>query len=279
MTHRFAFVHLVMAVLVLCTVVSAAPPATPTGWSTPLGPGKTAIDGARRIFPGGTLDGDTFELTEDKILRMPGTSKDRADLPAGTTLQAPDSVTIRAQGRRYTLLMWDGERPTSSENGGFGDSIAVLAVFPEGSAEPTDVAEVRQDRETYLIAGGTPTLGPDDTFTVVNTHLNAGEEFVITSLFHLRDRRLRRIAEVFTESAMGCTGSVVETPSWKIGAVKGGEYPELISVVDVVKNPAAYTKDCEAPRPKERRLHYEDRYRWDALKKQYVLVGSPSRRR
>ncbi len=206
---------------------------------------------------------------------MPGTSKERAELPVGTHLHAPSVGAVRAEGRRFTLLMWGGMRPEPSEDGGFGEEISVLAVFPEGSAEPTDVAEVRLDRETYLGTEGTPQLGPDDSFTVLNTHLNAGEEYAITSIFHLRDGRLRRIAQIFTYSTVGdgCNGAATEKLSWKTVPAKDRELPDLVAVVDVVRAPKEYTRDCDGVAPKERRERYQEVYRWDATKKQYLRVS------
>jgi hypothetical protein len=276
-----AVVNGCLCVFVGCVGVAGVAAADSDGrWATPLGPGRTAVDGAKQIFPGGAMSGDQFVLAHDKILRIPGTTTERAELPADTHLQAPTAGVVRAQGRRYTLLIWDGIRPAASEAGGAGEGVSVLAVFPEGSAEPTDVAEVKLDRETYLSTEGTPRLGLDDSFTVLNAHLNAGEEFLITAIFHLREGRLRRIAEVYTHSTSGgCAQSATESLSWKTQAAGTRELPDLVAIVDVVRAPKADTKDCDPPIPRERHERYEDVYRWDPGTKQYQRASGTLNKR
>ena len=244
------------------------------GWATPIGQGRTAVDAARQVFPGGTLVDGQFVLAHDKQLRMPGTSKTRAMLPQETHLEAPTSRLVRAQGRRHVLLFWEGTRPEASENGGFGEEVAVLAVIPEGTAEVTDVAEVKQDRLTFLGGEALPPLGPDDAFTVVNTHLNAGEEFIVTSLFHVRGSRLRPIAELFLFSEVGgCQDTFQTALSWKTKSLAGRDYPDVLAMVDLVHSPKGYNDGCDPPLAKERRETFQDVYRWDAVQAQYVRAS------
>jgi len=191
----------------------------PPGWKTPMGPKGTALEAAKRIFPGATLDNqDKLVLADDKVLRMPGTTKQRAELPEGTALDAPwFPLTIRSQGKIFTVLHWEGERPdsSSSDNGGSGTSVAVVAVFPQGNIEPTDVAEVKQDRDTML--GEVIKLGDEDAFVVRSTHGNSGQFYMLSDLFHLRDGRLRRIATgIFTlTNHCCCADSFGEDLSWR----------------------------------------------------------------
>lgn len=221
---------------------------------------------ARAPFADVATSGDSgITLTQDKELRMPGTSKARAYLPEGTQLSLTTTIKVRSQGKVYEVELWDGARPESSEEGGFGDTVAVLAVFPQGAKEPTDVAEVKQDRETYLNEK-LISLGGDDAFEVYNAHLNAGEDYNITSLFHLRNGRLRRIAEIGTYSASSgkCRDSFRENLHWETQPQANG-LPTVVADVETIHAPK---DDC--PRGKERRTHKREVYRWDAAKDRYV---------
>lgn len=227
--------------------------------------------GARAVFPHAarpTAD-DTIVITRDLALRVPGTSKVRADLPADTQLTRFGSLPVRAQGKVYTVELWVGDRPADGE-GGFGPHVAVLAVFPPGATAPTDVAEVATDRETYLAKNVVP-LGPDDAFGIYNAHLNAGEEFNVVTLFHLRDGRLRRIAEAGTDSVRGanCARSTRESVTWH--AQGAGPLPPVVADVETITAPAdIVAEDCPGRKVAERRAHARTTYRWDARQGRYV---------
>ena len=89
-------------------------------------------------------------MREARRLRLPGTSRERADLPAGTRLRLAAAHRVRENGRPHDVMLWHGDRPESAEGGGFQDEVAVLAVFRAGEAAPIDVAEVKTDRMTYF---------------------------------------------------------------------------------------------------------------------------------
>jgi hypothetical protein len=221
------------------------------------------------VFPGARADKDgALVLTRERILRQPGTSKERSVLPEGTRISLTKTIKVRAQSKTYEVQMWEGMRPESLDNGGFGDAVAVLAVLPEGAAAPTDVAEVKADRETYLDDKPLP-LGSDDAFAVSNAHLNAGEDFHVVTLFHLRDGRLRRIATENEFSAGGCAEPFVDRLRWRTGA-QAGPLPNVIAEIETIHAPKEVTKDCEGRRPKERRTLARHVYRWDAGKDRYV---------
>ena len=222
---------------------------------------------ALSIFRKAAIDGNEIILAEDKELRIPGTSKTRADLAAGTRLTFADAIRVRSQGKQYDLLLWNGLRPESSEEGGFAEAVSVLAVFPEGGATAIDVAEVKTDRETYL-AKSDLKLGDDEAFTIINAHLNAGQSYNITDLFHLRDGRLRRVAEVFLldNSGIKCVDVTREQLSWRAVA-DGNELPRLVATIELTRAPKE-EKDCEG-RAKETRENFEGVFVWDAAKNAY----------
>ncbi|MFO1424581.1 MAG: hypothetical protein U1F70_13220 [Candidatus Competibacteraceae bacterium] len=246
------------------------------GWNTAMGPAGTAYDAARRIFPGASKDKEeNLTLTQDKVLRMPGTSKTRATLPKGTTLSSPESLNVGSEGKQFKLLLWEGTRPDGGENGGFGESVAVLAVFPEGGIEPTDVAEVKQDRETFL--SERVNLGGEDAFTVLNTHHNSNQGYVITDLFHLREGRLRHIANLFTLSSNCCCGeSFKEELRWR-AEPDGANPPRIVATVELTQAPKEFTEGCD-PKPKPRVESFKKVYRWDAVKQRYLHESGDSGR-
>jgi hypothetical protein len=253
--------------------VAAEGSETPLGWKTPMGPKGTAYEAARRIFPGASLDQQgTLTLQQDKTLRIPGTTKRRAELPKGTTLSKPDApLFVRSQGRRFMLLTWDGHRPEPSDDGGQGEDVTVLAVFPEGSIEPTDVAEVKQDRVAG--PGGLVSLGDEDAFTLQNSHTSASQGYTLTDLFHLRDGRLRRIVTgvYMLTNTYGCDESHDENLSWRTEP-DGANPPRIIATVELIHAPKEFTADC-AGKPKPRTESFSNSYRWDAAKGQYRDEG------
>ena len=240
----------------------------PPGWDIAMGPKSTAYDAARHLFPGVTWDKEgNLVLTQEKVLRMPGTRKTRAVLPKGTTLTSPQSLDVRSEGQRFKLLLWEGTRPDGDQDGGFGESVAILAVFPQNNIEPADVAEVKQDRNTAL--GEPINLGQEDAFTLLNTHHNSNQGYVITDLFLLREGRFRRIANLFTLSSNCCCGeSFEEKPRWRVEPDSANP-PRITAVVEMTRAPEAFTADCD-PKPKPRSVSFEDVYRWNAVEKRYL---------
>jgi hypothetical protein len=123
-------------------------------------------------------------LGQDKTLRMPGTSRQRAELPAGTTLAGVWlPLSVRSQGRKYTMLLWDGERPESSEDGGIFtlsnnngcdkgsfDEQLVWRVEADGANRPRLVATVALVHAPKdFVAGCTP-MPKTATETFANTY-------------------------------------------------------------------------------------------------------------
>jgi len=109
----------------------------------------------------------------------------------------------------YLVLLCTAETNATEVPGGGAE---VLAVFQQGSAEPQDVADVKGD--TFCSFGEKPELsiGPDDAFTIVNSHSNSNQGYLDTALFHVHQGRLRRIDSVFTLSVRGlCEKSFEET--------------------------------------------------------------------
>src|SRR5262245_52502638 len=115
-----------------------------------------------RVFPGSGKAGDQGEVTTvaEKVLRRLGT-RQRTVVSEGTRLTGFEVLRVRGDGRRYLVLRWDAEPP----DGQIGAS--VVAVFPEGSAEPQDVADVKDDRFSSFGSGALLPLGRGDGLQVV----------------------------------------------------------------------------------------------------------------
>jgi hypothetical protein len=247
--------------------------ASAAAWAAGPAPARAFIAGAR-LEPDSTL-----VLSKDTLLRMPGTSKVRADLPTGTRLTRSAAVRVRAQGKVYEVELWSGARPAASEDGGFGENVAVLAVFPEGERAPTDVAEVQTDREIYLHEKLVP-LGQEDAFEVANAHLNSGEDFNDISLFHLRDGRLRRIAQINIGSQRGsnCRESFQQRIHWSAETAASG-MPGIVADLETIHAPAEFVKDdCPGSKVRQRSEHKRTSYRWDPAKDRYVAEARPPKR-
>ena len=232
-------------------------------WRTSLGGNWTAADGAAHLFRHGHLDADHFVVSDDKLLRKPDSTTDRTTIPANTRLKAPQEQKIRSEGKLYHLLYWG-----DSENSDF----SILAIFPDGSPDPIDVADVKGDRETYF--GSPLSVGNEDIFAITNAHLSAGEDYHAESMFRLRRGRLSLVARVFTGSR-GLCPRYAEVLQWKVKPSAGSAMATLIAAVDLVTNPKdGLPSDCkEQSKTKESHHLFEESYQWDATKDHYVDSG------
>ena len=251
-----------------------APPvraAAPTGFELPA-----ALISARaqQVFGPLQHDSDGTAMREARRLRLPGTSRERADLPAGTCLRLAGAHRVRESGRPHDVMLWHGDRPEAAEGGapggGFGDQVAVLAVFRAGDAAPIDVAEVQTDRMTYFAEPAVRALGAqDDLFDLVNHHANASQPYAEHSLYHLRGGRLRRIVQVDLLGRFGgCAKAFEQTIAWRTEPDAAQPLPRIVAEVTVHLAPRAHTTECR-PRPPARQQHYNARYRWDAAADRY----------
>lgn len=252
--------------LVLASLVAAGGP----GSAQPAPSSSVAARAARVFHVGGGADAQV--LRTEMVLRMPGTSRERARLPAGSRVGEATTRRVQAQGRAHDVVLWDIERPAEAD-GGFGDAAAVLAVFPADGLEPTDVVEVKTDRDTAIGESLVP-LGTAQAFTLRNAHHNAGQPYLETALFHIHGGRLRRIARVFTLGDLsGCERAFEETVSFATRD-EGQPLPAVIATVVLVQAPTHTHDTCgDGPRPRERRRTFQQTYRWDPRKAAYLDAG------
>jgi hypothetical protein len=225
---------------------------------------------ARAVFGALETSDEGSTMREPRRLRMPGTSRERAVLPAGTKLRLHATHRVREAGRVRELLMWQGQRPQAGLPGGFDVDVTVLALFRAGEPLPIDVAEVQTDRQTFFADPAVLTLSPeDDAFELVNHHANAGQPYALHALYHLRDGRLRRIAEIdLLGSFAGCAKAFEQTVRWRSVPDADRALPRLIAEVQLVHAPLVHTEACR-PRPAVRRELYQAAWRWDAAGDRY----------
>lgn len=225
------------------------------------------------VFKGVRKDVKTGDLAtaEDKTLRRIG-DKERTEVPAGTSLNTFKAIRVRGDGRTYIVMFWNADQ---SDNG-WGTS--VLAVFPDGSSEPQDVADVRGDRECYLQEPPL-SVGADDAFAILNTHLNAGEEYLFTKMLHIHGGRFRNIANVFTLSGAGngayCYEAFTEELKWSTEPDAGSPYSKIIAKVTLNTGPNKDDDYSECPKKiRDRTRVFTETFRWDKTKGRFISVDN-----
>ena len=265
--------RLAQALRALLMTVAAGLPCAPLALAAGAGfelPTSLISARAQQVFGPLQHDSDGTAMREARRLRLPGTSRERADLPAGTRLRLAAAHRVRESGRPHDVLLWHGDRPEGAEGGGFGDQVAVLAVFRAGEAAPVDVAEVQTDRMTYFAEPAVRPLGTqDDLFDLVNHHANAGQPYAEHSLYQLRGGRLRRIVQVdLLGEFSGCAKAFEQTIAWRTEPDATQPLPRIVAEVTVQLAPRVHTMECR-PRPPARKQVYSARYRWDAAADRY----------
>ena len=265
--------RLAQALRALLMTVAAGLPCAPLALAAGAGfelPTSLISARAQQVFGPLQHDSDGTAMREARRLRLPGTSRERADLPAGTRLRLAAAHRVRESGRPHDVLLWHGDRPEGAEGGGFGDQVAVLAVFRAGEAAPVDVAEVQTDRMTYFAEPAVRPLGTqDDLFDLVNHHANAGQPYAEHSLYQLRGGRLRRIVQVdLLGEFSGCAKAFEQTIAWRTEPDATQPLPRIVAEVTVQLAPKVHTMECR-PRPPARKQVYSARYRWDAAADRY----------
>jgi hypothetical protein len=259
--------------LLLCAMALAGyarpvPAQRVTAFDAKIGPESllTYAQLAETLFKGATGNPDSGELTtvEDKVLRQPGT-KARVTLPEGARIGSVAAFLVRGEGRRYLVTLWSAV----ADMGTPGDGATILAIFPEGEREPTDVVSVQTDVFCDTGDGKFLSIGPDDAFFIRNSHNNSNQSYLNTGLFHVVDGRLRRIAEVFTfDVRASCAHSFQETLDWRVEPVSGNPYPSITATVKL--SPA---DDCKTSKASPKPRVFTESYRYDAAGKRFVPQG------
>jgi hypothetical protein len=217
---------------------------------------------------------------------VPARGQTRAE--AVHDLNAPVQVGSKITNRKLVDPVFKGVKATES-----GDLITVnervlrqfgskdrtilpggarLADFPEGSAEPRDMADVQGDRSCWLAETGI-LLGPDDGFFTENTHSNTGQSYEITDLFQIHGRRLRRIDSTLTLTNRGACEDTEESLIWKTEADSESPYPRLVATITLTRKPSEnhWGENCPKPKPPAGKV-YSETYRWDKAADRFASV-------
>lgn len=213
----------------------------------PVSPGSTITYAqlVAVVFTGAHNDVVGWVTGPEKVLRRIG-EKGRTTVPEGSPLGNVEALRIRGDGRTYVVLLI----AVDFEGGVPGGGAAVLAAFPEGSAEPVDVADVKRDLWCSFAEKATLAIGADDAFIVTNSHNNSNQGYVDTSLFYIAGGRLRRIDSIFTLSVGGvCGASFDEALTWQTKDEAHDPHPRIVATVALT--PVADGGDC----PKSPRRH------------------------
>jgi hypothetical protein len=225
------------------------------------------------VFKGARPDSLTGEMVtaSDKVLRRPG-SKERTTVPAESGLESFEAIWVRGDGRRYLVMFWTAKTEATEVP---GHDACILAVFPQGSAEPQDVAEVKTDMFCTLGQDPLPSLGPDDAFSVLNHHSNSNQSYLDTTLFHIHQGRLRVAASVFTLSVRGlCQDSFQEALTWRGEPRDGSPYPRLLATVTLTSGPQGDERSgCPQGQRANRQKVFTGVFAWDKAKERYLAQG------
>lgn len=261
---------IVLVVVLVLGWPMPAPAERVTDFERPAWPSsaRTFAQLGQAVFPGAGLDEESGALVtaRDKVLRQSGT-RERVTLPGLTRVTEVEAFPVRGEGRRYLVTLWDA----AASVGHPGETSRILAIFPEGAGEPTDVVSVQTDSFCDTNDGKLLPLGPDDAFFIRNQHNNSNQSYLDTGLFHVVDGRLRRVAEVFTlEVRLDCPHTFFETLSWRVLPGAGGGRPGVAASVRVSPR-----TDCPGGKTYVRPRDYGETYRWDPARRQYQSTGKP----
>ncbi|MFP5212754.1 MAG: hypothetical protein ACLGPL_05185 [Acidobacteriota bacterium] len=267
------FVNLLLSLLVAFPIVHRESRAeTVSQLNTPVETGSSLtyrklVEG---IFKGVREDPKSGDLmtASEKVIRRPG-AKERTVLPEGSRLNSFEVIRVRGDGRRYFVMLLGVESEDSDVPGG---GASVLAVFPEGSAEPQDVAEVKSDMFCGLGEGALLSIGPDEAFTYTNSHHNSSQGYLITTLAQIHGGRLQRIAEVFTlRNNAPCDSSFEEPLTWRTESDSENPYPKVVATVTLIMGVGKDDGgDCPKNKKAFRKQTFQSVYRWDKAKGFYL---------
>jgi hypothetical protein len=236
-------------------------------------PGLTYRALVSKIF-GGVHDDATSGhpvIDEEKVLRRIGV-KDRTELPEGSPLVSFETLRVRGDGKRYLVMLIEAESEEIPIPGG---GAAVLAIFSEGSGEPLDVADVKEDVFCGFDDQPKLAIGADDGFVITNSHSNSGQGYLITALMYVHGGRLRIVDSLFTLTVRGyCADSFEEPLTWHTEKDPASPHPKIIATVTLVPSTDdSDQSDCEERKPPLRRQVFTETYRFDRTKDRYVDSG------
>lgn len=231
-------------------------------WSTLVG---KALRGVR-------VDAKSGErLTARELVLRRIEEEERTVVPEGSPVSSVEAVWARGDGKRYVVLLIGVKSDEIPVPGG---GATLLAAFPEGSAEPQDVADVKEDVFCSFDEPATIALGPDDGVLVSSSHHNSSQGYQQSALYHVKGGRLRKVDSIFTLRARGACGSSFEEElTWKAQPEKGTPYPTVVASVTLTPTKAEPEEQCEGTENPIGPETFSAIYRFDDATGRYELAG------
>jgi hypothetical protein len=225
-----------------------------------LGSSMRYQDLAAALLPDMTGDGSKGDLTPGKGIRHIG----GADMLAYTVQTEPQSIArldfVSPTGKRALILFDFGTAEDAAQ------SVAILGLYDlAGEPKLLDAADVGYDRFTSFQAPEIAFAAPDAPVTFFrSSHLNAGEEYVQTSLVSLAGDRINLIDSIGTMNWNGCAWSIMSDLGFR--ATSG----TIRATIHIRKTKLDGT-GCE-PNRIERRIkpgRIDGTYVWEASRKRF----------
>lgn len=187
------------------------------------------------------------------------------DMSAAITNPAMGSVyrlDARHRGKPAMLLLFDfGNADDAAQ------SVSVLALYDmAGTPTLTDAMDVGLDRETFFQEPRRLTLSPEiDMVFLRNSHHNAGEEYLQTSLIGIWDGKFHEVDTVMSMSWNG--GSAQVWTTFAFAPVKDAVAVDAAVEIRTTHCDGGCELDAEIPATIER---LKVRYVWDEKARQFV---------
>jgi hypothetical protein len=191
--------------------------------------------------------------------------------------EPPDSIHITAltardiveQGKKRLLVMADIDPP----DGALGMTL-LAPIDPAPKPRLLDIVDVAADKENYLDEAKLKIARGSDLIVTLSTHINAGEEFVISYVIFVLGDRLTKLAEVFSHSYMNCRYELKQTRSFSIVPNSRAKFDSLlVTEREQVKH---LDGDCDVGElPKAGVTATRTLYRWDQRKGAFATINRP----
>ncbi|MDO6965862.1 hypothetical protein [Rhizobium alvei] len=244
-------------------------------WNTGLKAETVRVEPDSAVTPGSTIryrdlvtsllpdilgDGSKADVTPGKGIRHIG----GADMLAYTVQTEPQSISrldfVSPAGKRALILFDFGTAEDAAQ------SVAILGLYDlAGEPKLLDAADVGYDRFTSFQAPEIAFAAPDAPVTFFrSSHLNAGEEYVQTSLVSLAGDRINLIDSIGTMNWNGCAWSIMSDLGFR--ATSG----TIRATIHIRKTKLDGT-GCE-PNRNERRIRpgrIDGTYVWEASRKRF----------
>ena len=230
----------------------------------------TAIskDKVKTVFKGVQTDANTGFLITETEQDIPDLNSDYlTTLPAKTQITEFYGKQVQSDGQQYLVTLWNAQDVDQDSSPGGG--AAILAVFSKEGDKPLDFVNVKTDISASLSEQAPLVLGKNEVFLLNNSHFNAGENYLDSSLFHIHQGKLQKIDSIFTFSSLGLCESSNEALTLNAEKSPQSAYPSFTATVTLDKK-SAHSKDesCRKTKASAHRV-FSKTYHWNPKKQRY----------